>query len=217
MLLQLVSRRSWRASAPGVCLTNKQIHSHRQHQHNFLSLRHAHSSSALQSNDSSSSGNGNSPSPPMVLAYADGASRGNPGKSGCGALLINAESARVIASGTSYLGEHETNNSAEYKGLLLALHLAQTHRVERMHVHMDSELIIRQMQGVYRVKAPHLRGLFAECQRLCNAFESVTFSHVRREANADADKLANEAIDAHERAQQVQEQLDKQVQPQSES
>lgn len=206
MLLQLVSRRAWRASASRACLIDQQIHSpHHQQSHKILVLRHAHSSSASQSSDNDSS----SSSPPAVLAYADGASRGNPGKSGCGALLIDAESARVIASGTSYLGESETNNSAEYKGLLLALHLAQTHKVARVHVHMDSELIIRQMQGVYRVKAPHLRGLFVECQRLCSAFESVTFSHVRREANADADKLANEAIDAHERAQ-LQERLEKQ-------
>lgn len=213
MLLQLVAKRAWQASAPRVCLFNQQLHSqHYQQQHTqLLLLRHAHSSSASQFSD-----NNSSPSPPpAVLAFADGASRGNPGKSGCGALLIDAESARVIASGTSYLGERETNNSAEYKGLLLALHLAQTHRAAHVHVHMDSELIIRQMQGVYRVKAPHLRGLFDECQRLCSTFESVTFSHVRREANADADKLANEAIDAHERAQ-LQEQLEKQAQPQSE-
>lgn len=136
-----------------------------------------------------------------VLAFADGASRGNPGKSGCGALLIDASTKQVIASGTSYLGDQETNNSAEYKGLLLVLHLAQTHNVTNVHIHMDSELIIRQMQGIYRVKAPNLRGLYEECRRLCDGLENVQFSHVRREDNADADRLANEAIDTHEKQQ----------------
>ncbi|TYZ64441.1 hypothetical protein PybrP1_008309 [[Pythium] brassicae (nom. inval.)] len=141
----------------------------------------------------------------VVLAFADGASRGNPGKSGCGALLMDAATKRVLAAQALYLGERDTNNSAEYQGLLLALRLARSHDVTRVHVHMDSELVVRQMTGVYRVKAPHLRGLYAECQQLCGAFERVTFSHVRREANADADRLANEAIDAHEQQQEKEE------------
>lgn len=140
--------------------------------------------------------------PSTVLAFADGASRGNPGRSGCGALLLDAATQRVLAQQAVYLGERDTNNSAEYQGLLLALRLAQRHRAARVHVHMDSELVVRQMQGTYRVKAPHLRALFAECQKLCAGFERITFAHVRRELNADADRLANEAIDAHEQQQQ---------------
>lgn len=134
--------------------------------------------------------------PPAVLAYADGASRGNPGHSGCGALLLDPVSGRVLASRTAYLGDQGTNNSAEYNGLLLALKIAQSLDVQHLHVHMDSQLVVRQMQGVYRVKAANLRGVYLECKRLSASLGSVTFSYVPREDNAAADRLANEAIDA---------------------
>ncbi|KAF1326782.1 hypothetical protein FI667_g8133, partial [Globisporangium splendens] len=160
---------------------------HRRARHAFSAIRSASSARPIGTQ------------PASVLAFADGASRGNPGKSGCGALLLDATTRHVIASGTSYLGENETNNSAEYKGLLLALRLARTHDVQHVHVHMDSELIVRQMQGVYRVKAPNLRVLHNECRRLCDELESVAFSHVRREENAEADRLANQAIDDYDK------------------
>lgn len=89
----------------------------------------------------------------------------------------------------------ETNNSAEYRGLLLALRLAKQHDVARVHVHMDSQLVIRQMRGEYRVKAANLRILYDQCRLECDQLEEVKFSHVRREDNATADGLANEAID----------------------
>jgi ribonuclease HI len=132
----------------------------------------------------------------VVLAFADGASRGNPGRSGCGALLRDPVSDRVIASATQYLGEKETNNSAEYRGLLLALQLARQHDATRVHIHMDSELVVRQMQGRYRVKAANLRVLYEQAKQACAEMDHVAFSHVRREDNSAADALANQAIDS---------------------
>ncbi|RLN67194.1 hypothetical protein BBJ28_00010600 [Nothophytophthora sp. Chile5] len=137
-----------------------------------------------------------------VLAYADGASRGNPGRSGCGALLMDPSSREVIATSTRYLGEQETNNTAEYSGLLLALRLAHQHDATHVHIHMDSQLIVRQMLGQYRVKAANLRGLHKQCKELCASLIEVTFSHVRREENAAADRLANKAIDEYEALEQ---------------
>lgn len=136
----------------------------------------------------------------VVLAFADGASRGNPGRSGCGALLRDPVSDRVIASATQYLGEKETNNSAEYRGLLLALQLARQHDATRVHIHMDSELVVRQMQGRYRVKAANLRVLYEQAKQACAEMDHVAFSHVRREDNAAADALANQAIDSFDSA-----------------
>eukprot|EP00644_Phytophthora_capsici_P003641 jgi/Phyca11/126742/e_gw1.64.41.1 len=132
---------------------------------------------------------------PTVLAYADGASRGNPGRSGCGALLVDPSTGSVLASEVKYVGDHETNNVAEYHGLILALELAQRHQATHVHVHMDSQLIVRQMQGLYRVKAVNLRKLYQQCKDLSAALPHVTFSHVAREENCAADRLANDAID----------------------
>ncbi|KAG6974969.1 hypothetical protein JG688_00002807 [Phytophthora aleatoria] len=133
-----------------------------------------------------------------VLAYADGASRGNPGRSGCGALLVDPSTGRVLTTETKYVGDLETNNAAEYHGLMLALQLAQQHQATHVHVHLDSQLIVRQMQGQYRVKAANLRKLHQQCKELSAAFPHVTFSHVAREENTEADRLANEAIDAYD-------------------
>ncbi|TDH65761.1 hypothetical protein CCR75_003010 [Bremia lactucae] len=134
---------------------------------------------------------------PDVLAYADGASRGNPGRSGCGALLLDPCTGQVLASESKFVGNLETNNVAEYHGLILVLQLAQRHRATHVRVHMDSQLIVRQMLGQYRVKAAHLRSLHHQCKKLTAAFPYVSFFHVTRDDNAAADRLANEAIDAH--------------------
>jgi ribonuclease HI len=139
-----------------------------------------------------------SATPLSVLAYADGASRGNPGRSGCGALLVEPGSGRVLASDTQYVGDRETNNTAEYHGLMLALRLAQRLQATHVHVHMDSQLIVRQMQGQYRVKAANLQALHQQCQELTAALPHVTFSHVLRGDNSAADCLANQAIDEYD-------------------
>ncbi|CAH0473123.1 unnamed protein product [Peronospora belbahrii] len=132
-----------------------------------------------------------------VHAFADGASRGNPGRSGCGALLMDPSTGRVLASDTKYVGNLETNNEAEYHGLMLALQLAKRHQATYVHVHMDSQLVVRQMQGLYRVKATNLRQLHQQCKGLIATLPHVTFSHVAREENSAADCLANEAIDEY--------------------
>lgn len=157
-------------------------------------LRRLTGTRALQQSDSPSP----SSSSASVLAYADGASRGNPGRSGCGALLVDPSTGRVLATDTKYVGDRETNNAAEYHGLLLALQLARRHEAAHVHVLMDSQLIVRQMQGQYRVKAANLRRLHQQCKELSATLPHVTFSHVPRGDNAAADRLANEAIDEYD-------------------
>ncbi|CEG48627.1 ribonuclease h [Plasmopara halstedii] len=134
---------------------------------------------------------------PDVFAYADGASRGNPGRSGCGALLVDPMTGNVLATDAKYVGDYETNNAAEYHGLVLALQMAQRHQVTHVHIRMDSQLIVRQMQGQYQVKAANLRRLYQQCKDLSAKLPHVTFTHVNREKNVKADQLANEVIDAH--------------------
>lgn len=151
---------------------------------------------------SSSSSTSSPANSDVVLAFADGASRGNPGRAGCGALLLDAATGKVLASAAQFLGERETNNAAEYRGLLLALQLARQHEAARVRVHMDSQLVVRQMRGEYRVKNAKLRLLFDDCQRAARELELVEFEHVPREQNALADALANEAIDSTSAPQQ---------------
>ncbi|KAF0689867.1 Aste57867_18712 [Aphanomyces stellatus] len=127
--------------------------------------------------------------------YSDGASRGNPGLAGCGAVLTSADG-EIVATKKLYLGEAVTNNAAEYHGLLLALELAKDNGVDHVQLHLDSELVVKQMQGVYRVKHAGLQPLFQQAKQAC-ANMTVTFHAIPRAANAAADKLANEAIDDH--------------------
>ncbi len=122
----------------------------------------------------------------------DGASRGNPGPAGCGVVLENAGGGRE--EHTRYLGR-ATNNAAEYQALLLGLERAATLGYRKVEVRSDSELLVRQMTGAYRVKHPGLLTLHRAARRLLEAFEQVRFTHVDREANAEADRLANLAID----------------------
>ena len=125
-------------------------------------------------------------------ANVDGGSRGNPGPAGYG-VHIETDAGDVIelkeALGTA------TNNVAEYNGLLAALRWAVEHGVKTLHVRADSELMVKQMKGIYRVKNPGLLPLYEEAKRLARQVGRVTFEHVRRELNKDADRLANEAMD----------------------
>ncbi len=89
-----------------------------------------------------------------------------------------------------------TNNVAEYRGLLAALHWAADHRRRRLHIRSDSELLVRQMRGEYRVKNPALQRLHGQARLMLERFERVTFEHVRRESNRHADRLANLAMDS---------------------
>ncbi|TMW64373.1 hypothetical protein Poli38472_012995 [Pythium oligandrum] len=137
-----------------------------------------------------------------LVAFADGACRGNPGPGSCGALIIDSDTQRVVISRYRYLGDQETNNTTEYQGLLLALELAEELELKTLKICMDSELVIKQMRGEYRVKAAHLRALHATCRSRCQDFERIEFTHVPRNENADADRLANLALD-------IQAELDK--------
>ena len=127
-----------------------------------------------------------------AIAYIDGGSRGNPGPAGYG-VRIELDDGTVEEMKES-LGI-ATNNVAEYRGLLAALTWAVRTGVGRLHVRSDSELLVKQMRGEYRVKNPGLQGLWEQARRLVHQIGDVRFEHVRREFNKDADRLANEAMD----------------------
>jgi ribonuclease HI len=133
----------------------------------------------------------------VVTIYTDGGARGNPGPAAFAYVITRAGARDVEANG--YLGK-TTNNIAEYTALVRALEHAQKLDGKRLVIHSDSELMIKQMRGEYKVKNEGLRPLYEEAQELSGAFESVQFRHVPREQNRRADKLCNDALD---RAQKV--------------
>jgi ribonuclease HI len=126
-------------------------------------------------------------------AHVDGGARGNPGPAGYG-VVIHDPSGRKIAELSQYLG-HRTNNYAEYNGLLAALRYAIAHHIQSLKIVSDSELMVRQMKGIYKVRHPDLRQLYDEAQHLTSQIEHVEIRHALREHNRDADRLANEAMD----------------------
>lgn len=128
-----------------------------------------------------------------VIAHIDGASRGNPGPSAYGVVLESPEG--VPLTTLSKAIGHTTNNVAEYHGLLAALDYAEEHDIRRLKVFSDSELMARQIQGVYKVKSPDLRPLYERARTAISRLESFSIEHVRREHNREADKLANLALD----------------------
>lgn len=133
------------------------------------------------------------PSFDRLRVYSDGAARGNPGPSGAGAVLVEP-SGQVVDRLGKYLGV-QTNNFAEYTGLLLGLRRARELGVREVEVFADSELMIRQLGGRYQVKSPTLRPLYEEALRLLNHFSRVKLVHVPREMNTAADEMSNRAID----------------------
>ena len=126
-------------------------------------------------------------------AHCDGGSRGNPGPSGYGAVVEDAEG-HVVVELSEYLGI-QTNNFAEYSGLLGVLRWAVEHQAKRLRVISDSELMVKQMQGKYKVASPILRPLFEEARRLSRSVASFEIRHTLRGGNKQADRLANEAMD----------------------
>ncbi len=131
-----------------------------------------------------------------VAAYRaniDGGSRGNPGPASYG-VVIRDPRGEVVAKLKKYIGR-STNNVAEYYGLIAALDYAQTHGIRALRVESDSELLVKQMRGQYKVKSAELRPLFERARKMAQAFESFRIEHVYREGNAEADALANEALD----------------------
>lgn len=135
-----------------------------------------------------------------VLLYTDGGSRGNPGRAGSGAVLLD-DAGNVLGEVKCYLG-HATNNVAEYEAVRIGLEMvAQKYEKDVREnllvvVRMDSELVCRQLIGRYRVKDEKLKILFSNLRAFyTNMFPHIAFEHVRREHNAHADRLANEAMD----------------------
>jgi probable phosphoglycerate mutase len=129
----------------------------------------------------------------LYTAHCDGGSRGNPGPSGYGAVIEDANG-RVVAELSQFLGIR-TNNYAEYAGLLGVLKWAAEHNVQRLRVISDSELMVKQMQGKYKVASPILRPLFEEARKLSRRIASFEIRHTLRGGNKQADQLANEAMD----------------------
>jgi probable phosphoglycerate mutase len=132
----------------------------------------------------------------MIVAYIDGGARGNPGPAGYGVRIEDAQGA-LIEELSKSIGI-ATNNVAEYNGLLAALRYAVDHREPNLLIRSDSELLVKQMNGEYRVKNPGLQPLHQEARRLIGRLGRVTFEHVRRAHNAEADRLANLAMDEAE-------------------
>ena len=128
-----------------------------------------------------------------VRVFSDGAARGNPGPAGAGAVVLD-ERGQVLGRYGKFLGK-QTNNVAEYEGLLLGLRHAQEMGAREVEVRADSELMIRQLEGRYQVKHPGLKPLHAEALRLLRSFERHGLRHVPRAENALADEMSNRAID----------------------
>ena len=128
-----------------------------------------------------------------LSAYTDGGARGNPGPAGYG-VLIKDESGRKVAALSDYLG-HQTNNFAEYQGLIAALEYAFQHGPKALKVISDSELLVKQIKGIYKVKNPTLRDLHARAKELIAQLDWFSIGHALREHNQEADRLANEAMD----------------------
>jgi len=128
-----------------------------------------------------------------LVAYVDGAARGNPGAAGAGVILKDGEG-NVVEKVALYLGK-ATNNMAEYKALILALERARELGASSLQVYSDSELLVHQINGRYRVRVPHLQQLCQEAIRIMRDIGRVNISHIPREKNAEADEQANRAID----------------------
>src|SRR5215468_5250300 len=136
---------------------------------------------------------------PVAAAYRlniDGGSRGNPGPAAYGVLIRDANG-EVAAKLKKYI-ERFTNNVAEYYGLIAAMDFAQSHSVRAIRIESDSELLVKQMRGLYKVKSVDLQPLYERAQKMSKAFDSFRIDHVYREQNREADALANEALEETE-------------------
>jgi len=144
---------------------------------------------------------GDAPAEPKPAAAAyraniDGGSRGNPGPASYGVVIRDGRG-EIVAKLKKYIGRM-TNNVAEYYGLIAALDYAQSHGVRALRIESDSELLVKQMRGQYKVKSEDLRPLFERAKKMSQGFDSFRIEHVYREQNREADALANEALDETE-------------------
>jgi ribonuclease HI len=136
------------------------------------------------------------PAPASHRANIDGGSRGNPGPAAYGVVIRDGRGEK-IAQLKKYIGRF-TNNVAEYYGLIAAMDYAQSKGIRALRVESDSELLVKQMRGLYKVKSADLQPLFERAQKMAKAFEAFRIDHVYREQNREADALANEALDETE-------------------
>jgi ribonuclease HI len=128
-----------------------------------------------------------------LIAHSDGGARGNPGPAGYG-VVVQDEAGKKVAALSQYLG-HQTNNFAEYQGLIAALEYAIEHRHKALKVISDSELLVRQIKGIYKVKNATLQELHGRAKGLIAQMEWFSIDHALREHNREADELANQAMD----------------------
>jgi ribonuclease HI len=128
-----------------------------------------------------------------AILHADGGARGNPGPAGIGVVLTD-ESDEVIGEIARGIGE-ATNNIAEYSALIAGMELALDKGVTEIEIRLDSELVVSQLKGDWKIKSDRLRSLAVKARSLFDRFESASIAHVPREMNADADKLANQGMD----------------------
>jgi ribonuclease HI len=129
-----------------------------------------------------------------LTMYCDGGSRGNPGPAASGAVLKGGE--QVVAEVMKYLGD-TTNNQAEYTSIIIGLEKAKELGATEVDVVMDSELAVKQLNGEYKVKNPEIAKRYLEVRNLLHSFKRVTFRHVKRAFNKEADALVNKCIDEH--------------------
>lgn len=126
--------------------------------------------------------------------FTDGGSRGNPGPAATGVIILDMED-NVVKKSSKYLGE-TTNNQAEYQALLEGLGLALELGVKKLEVYMDSELIVKQINGIYKIKNVDLKPHYDEIKKLAERFERVSFTHVPRAMNKLADEMVNKCLDS---------------------
>jgi ribonuclease HI len=134
---------------------------------------------------------------PDLLIYCDGGARGNPGPAAIGAVVLDpsTDPPTKLATVSETIGV-TTNNVAEYRALIAALEAARRFRARRVRIRADSQLVVRQLEGRYRVKQPHLRPYFERARGLLAEYDDVDLGHVRRADNNEADALVNAALDA---------------------
>jgi ribonuclease HI len=128
-----------------------------------------------------------------VVVFCDGGSRGNPGPAASG-VVIKSTNGKILGEYCEYLGE-KTNNFAEYSAVILALQKLHESKIKKADFYLDSLLVVQQLNGNYKVKHPDMKLLFLEVQKLCMGIE-LTFSHVLRAKNKEADAMVNQCLDA---------------------
>ena len=133
---------------------------------------------------------------PKLIICTDGGAKGNPGPAACAAVIKAADDEQTVLERGRYLG-HATNNVAEYQAVLLGLELALELGAGEVEIRSDSELMVRQLIGAYKVKNETLRGLYDQVKAALKSFDAVKIRHVRRELNNEADSLVNKTIAQH--------------------